>query len=704
MPDIRIDNAPHCPSLMIDGRRVLPVLYGLSDFPAARSNTAQAKRNIVHFAAASINLVSADTCLHLGWHKVSPFDTEAMRAEIAGVLDANPRARVLLRLHMNPPYWWLRDHPGECVVYRTPDGDNPGIDDGESDRLIRNDALHHLRVSLSSQIWLEEAGEKLALFCDELCGTREGDALLGIQVACGVNGEWHQWGTDVSTPMKNRFERLLREVYPTVEALRQAWHDPDVTFESANFRPETFRTGDDGYFRDPQNSQATMDAQRCIQQSVSEAILHFCRIVKAHLPGVLAGSFYGYYLGTGGNNMTISGHIDVKRLFLAKGVVDFLCGPLCYMENRKADAVPMQRALLESSRLHGMLWLTEMDQHPAGTEHIVGGDPARIDETVAVLRRNTFQPLLAGMGFWYYDHRLIPRFVPSDSRNPSAGSIYRKNGWWDSPNLMAEIAAIQKLAQDTLLATYRPAADVLLVYDTDSYYCRSKVVDAEYALHEAVARSGVAYDAIYADDLPQADLDRYRFVICVNAYRMTPERRDRFRDLLKEKTVLWLYAQGYCDGQTLAVANLAATVGMGIRKCADPDQIRSYTTCASMPEATIAIPEGHCDPLFAAYDDSAEILARYNTGEVAAARKGGDIWFAVPLITTQILRPLLQEAGTHRYGDAGDPILAGGGLVAINAAQPGQRTLTLKNGKQVTIDFPVTATAVLDAKTGERKL
>ncbi|MDD4140341.1 MAG: hypothetical protein PHX81_08955, partial [Eubacteriales bacterium] len=208
----------------------------------------------------------------------------------------------------------------------------------------------------------------------------------------------------------------------------------------------------------------------------------------------------------------------------------------------------------------------------------------------------------------------------------------------------------------------------------------------------------------YADDLPLADLDRYRFVIFVNAYRMTPERRNRFRELLKAKTVLWLYAQGYCDGQTLATVNLTATVGMGIRKCADPDRIRSYTTCDRLPEATVAIPEGHCNPLFAADDDGAEILARYNTGEVAAARKGSDIWFAVPLITTQILRPLLQEAGAHCYGDIGDPVLAGGGLVAINAAQPGTRTLTLKNGKQVTIDFPVTGTAVFDAETGERRL
>ena len=73
-------------------------------------------------------------------------------------------------------------------------------------------------------------------------------------------------------------------------------------------------------------------------------------------------------------------------LMRAKGTVDFLCGPMAYCENRDLDGVPMQRSLLESCRLNGILWLTEMDQHPFGTEKYVGGDPALLAENIAVLR------------------------------------------------------------------------------------------------------------------------------------------------------------------------------------------------------------------------------------------------------------------------------------------------------------------------------
>ncbi|MBQ6803611.1 MAG: hypothetical protein IJP04_03040, partial [Clostridia bacterium] len=118
------------PTLFVDGKKTAPVLYALSDFPAAAANTAYAQKNIAAFAKAGVNLVAADIGLHLGWRKTEPFDTDGLIAELSAVLDANPNARILLRLHMNPPYWWMRDHPEECIVYRTEKGDLPGIDNG----------------------------------------------------------------------------------------------------------------------------------------------------------------------------------------------------------------------------------------------------------------------------------------------------------------------------------------------------------------------------------------------------------------------------------------------------------------------------------------------------------------------------------------------------------------------------------------------
>ena len=59
-------------------------------------------------------------------------------------------------------------------------------DNGESDRLIRDDTSLHMRVSLASEKWLKEAGEMLEAFLNALKGTPEGDALFAVQIACKI--------------------------------------------------------------------------------------------------------------------------------------------------------------------------------------------------------------------------------------------------------------------------------------------------------------------------------------------------------------------------------------------------------------------------------------------------------------------------------------------------------------------------------------
>lgn len=253
--------------------------------------------------------------------------------------DAVKDAFVLVRLHINPPYWWLRDNPDECVVYRTKDRDINGTDDGEQDRLIRNDAEQMMRVSLASKKWINDACEKLSELLDKIKLWPEYDMLLGVQIAGGIYGEWHQWGTDVSKPMQDFFKKYLSHKYKTVDALRAAWQNNSVDFENAEFRPEMFRSGDDGLFRNPAVSQNTIDSQEAIMKSTTDAILRFCRVAKEKMPDKIVGTFYGYYFGVGGDKTTIGGHLMPELIYEASDVIDFMCGPFCYLKNRHADAV-----------------------------------------------------------------------------------------------------------------------------------------------------------------------------------------------------------------------------------------------------------------------------------------------------------------------------------------------------------------------------
>lgn len=696
MKQLYISNEKQKPTLHIDGKEVPPVLYALSDFPAARAGTAYAQKNIARFAEAGVNLVAVDVALHRGWKRVSPFDPQPLLSELYYALRANPNAKLFLRCHLNPPYWWLRDNPDECVIYRTEEGDKPGIDDGEYDRLIQDDFNAHMRVSLASKKWMREAGEKLELFLEALKRSPEGKSVAAVQVACGIYGEWHQWGIDVGKPMCERFRDFLRETYGTEDALREAWHQPTVTFDTADFRPEYFRPADDGCYRDPAKAQDTADAQRCVQLTTAEAILFFAKRVKKIVPDVLCGCFYGYYLGTGGVRMPTEGHLDIDMIFNARGTVDFLCGPFAYKANRISNGVPMQRALLESFRLHDMLWITEMDARPEGVEQFPSGDPSRMDETLAVLYKETLKPLLGGMGFWYYDHRVVPFLVQDGYEQSPSTSIYRKDGWWEREESMRTIEKIQRLAQRITAQQYCSAADVLLVYDTDSHYYRQNIVDVddgEYEFHEILCRMGVTFDCVYLKDLALCDLDRYRSVIFTDCNMVTPEKRAEVLSLLGDKNAIFLAGYGYCDGKTLSAENIVKATGICVEKADDAAQF-----VVNESGETAEVP-AELRPLMQITDPDAKPLARYENGTVAAAEKDGKTYVSLHTLPPTLAKSLLAKAGVHFWCDSGEPVSTGFGMAVLHCQKAGTRAFRFPSGNEVSVSTDGFDTKIFDIET-----
>lgn len=709
------------PALLINGERILPILYGLSDIPGSRPATVQAARNIASFGKAGVHLVVTDADLRLGWHKTTPFDPDPLLSAVAAVRDANPDAYVLLRLHVNPPYFFLRDHPEENVVYRTKEGDFEGIDDGEQERTIAHDGDRHMRAGIASRVFLDAAEEKLRLFLRALKKSPEGEAVFAVQIAYGVYGEWHQWGCDVSAPMQAAFRRHLTERYGTDEALRAAWGREDVSLATAPFHPEIFRPTEDGLFRDGALCRPIEDAQRTLMRTPAEAIARLCHAVKEEVPHMLAGSFFGYFLCGGGEHIVNLGHIGFPYLFDRKDDIDFLAGPFAYGRCRNADRMPVDRALLETMRLHGILWLSEMDQHPAGTEYAVGGDPARADETVAMLRRNVLRPLLAGMGCWYYDHRLVPLVLRGASSY--AASIYRKKGWWDTELCMREVTKLQEVAKKCLHS--KVISDVLVVYSLDTLYQMYTAPYPDEDLHDALGKSGALYDTVLLEDLNIAELSRYRAVVFANTYRIPVSRVSALREMLKDKTLLFLYAPAFTDGDRLSEENVTALTGFCVERCEPSDTAKA---CEALGGEAYVNPYGAPVPSFRitgtksgeaftpvayygarvgeyrTYPDATVMEYPSSLGAVCGARAGNAWYFSAPCLLPSLMREIFREAGAHLYTDSGEPLMGNDKLLLLHTVTGGERVLTLKNGKRVTYRLPPQTALVIDAQSGERLL
>ncbi len=687
--------------LYINGEKTAPVLYALSDIPASRSNTAQAQRNISNFARAGVNLVQVDTKLGLGWHKSTPVEFDGIQAEIAGALDANPDAGIMIRLHMNPPYWWIRDNPDECVLVNG----EPGVDDGEQDRLIRGDAENSLRASIASEKWLSEASELLAKLCRAICDTEEGKHVIAIQVAYGMFGEWHQWLNDTSAPMHRRFRRYLREKYDTVEALRASWGREDVDFDNAQMKPDWTQPASLGDYRDPADSMQIIDSQYTIQLTTVEAISRFCRVVKENWNRpVLAGTFYGYYVCVAEQSAPVRGHLLPEMMFSDKNV-DFLCGPFPYENNRKqVNGASMSRGVLESCRLNGKLWLTEMDQNPEGLDFFPHGDPERLDETIFQLRKCSFHPIYAGQGFWYYDHRVIPKLLADGVTNPMAGSIYRKVGWWDTPELMAEIEKIQAVMKEYTARPYKPSAEVLIVHNPKGRFYQKNFTEDEYQLHSSISFAGAAYDEIYLPDLEIADMERYKCIIFTNCVLLTDADRDMINRRCEGKTLLFTGAAGFIDGISASLENVEILTGMKVGVL-DREERSARSVWDRCEGTTVENSTHKISPQFyieSGYDT--ELLRYAESGKVACARRGNMFFAAFQRTSTDFMREILRESGVHIYCESGDSIQAGCGLVALNCYEGGERELTLKNGKTLNITLPRCTSAIFDSETGERVL
>ncbi|MBQ9481239.1 MAG: beta-galactosidase, partial [Clostridia bacterium] len=467
------------PMLFVDGKITPPLIYSLaSHCKPMRTATALSQRNIKYFAEAGIDLVEVEAILSNCWRKSGEFSEMPIYAEVAEVVRANPKAKVILRLHLQPPYWWLRDNPEElCELaeYKTTDNGEPYFVIGETDKLTYHE-------SFASKKWISDTSEKLALLCDRLKNSDMAEHIAGIHVGSGIYSEWHYYGfgghPDYSICMQRRFKEFLKEKYGTVDKLRAAWGNADVTFETAELPHFSRRFPEnDSYFRDPIKDRDVADNLECLQDAVADAVITFCKIVKKNWNEILTGAFYGYFFGVFGILATTGGHLSMKKICDNEKYIDFLCAPLCYYENRRVEGTFFPRGLLESERLNNILWLTEMDSAPfeigiwQNGKTVKDNSPDVKEKSSFALKRNILGNLTRGMGAWFFDHHTFD--------DPVKTSFLKDSGWWEDERYRKDIKNMREIYDRVYSLDYKDETDVLLVYDTEVYYEMTRAVFSE---------------------------------------------------------------------------------------------------------------------------------------------------------------------------------------------------------------------------------
>lgn len=687
------------PALWVDGQPRLPFMYALTHVVGGRWSWEELpSHNLGNACDAGIRLYQVDLWFEDIWLKDRKnLDIDLARRQLRGVLDACPDAGIVVRLHVNAPMWWNRANPDECVQFandtleKFPEGLPFNHEDG--------DIYRGLRASLASGKWRREAGRRVVEFCKKLARTREGRAVIGIHLSCGVYGEWHPWGfvrnePDVSPPMQAAFRKWLKNRYPSGQALQTAWSDTLVSFHSAA-APDTTarRCCGDGFFRNPAQEQRVIDFYKCQQEVIADDIEFFCRTVKENWPRkLITGVFYGYYHFSL-CRQAMAGHLEVERL-LASPWIDYFAGPTSYNKpSRESGGSGLQRSIVQSVLRHGKLWFDEVDNGYLQNKFesdFVRSRPLGDSAYLTVLQRSLWLPLMQGCGLWLYD------FGPR-----------RNTGWWDGEMYRQEFRrTLDFFSKDFQLKKPAPA-EVLAVWDTESFYhvenkatktCE-KGLDAAA---EDLQRCGIPTDHTFLFDLPQIDLRPYRVILFMVAWKLSPEQRRFIRDSVARegRTLIWNYLSGYSDGRHTGRANIEALSGISLAKVTPPDTIRWLAA-----DSTFTGVE-RIDPFFTIADSAAEplgFLARINVPVIGRKKMGTftSVYTGVPLHGAGVFRALLREAGCRVINERDDFTFEKNDLILLHFQEKNPVRLHLRNGYQLDLKVPAPATLLLHAERGE---
>jgi hypothetical protein len=642
-------------------------------------------------------------------------DMSITQKQLRGVLDVCPQAVLFIRFHVNAPKWWQKKHPEENTVYADRDP-KPDYDWGIQ-RIIEDDEETPVRSSLASKKWINEASSKLTTYLQALAALPESNSVAGIQVAGGVYGEWHYWGfienePDMSQPMQEYFRGWLRSRYKSDKNIREAWSDPTVSIDAAEIPTlEERRRTLSGLFRDPEKERNVIDYYEAQHTCVADNIIHFCRIVKEQWPRpIITGAFYGYYYAVFGREAA-GGHLELHRV-LKSPYVDYLSGPGTYYPDAVHPGEPYRsRSLLTSIRLHGKLWLDEMDQQPPLVPLKDTTFQTSVQKSIGTVNRNIIATFVQGAGLWFYD------FGPSGFNGGKRLVDHGTWGWWDEPSLMKNIEAVKEILDRLYEKPYKSIADVLLVHDTRSFYNTGSDRSSSYMGHwttnwvpPAIYKSGVVHDVIHVDDLDLINVDQYKVIVFVNTWSM----RDDLRSLIKNKIasndrhLVFLYAPGYSNEKVLDEKFVEEVTGMKLGRSNNQSTSIININSDILAGSPINVFNRKVDPLFFVEDADAKPLGLFQDNKVGFSRKAlkkSTSWYmSLPSADSAVWRYIFREAKAHIYSDKGDVIYGGSGLVAVHTNAGGDRVITLKNGIQKDISLPPYSTILLDSETGEQVL
>jgi len=552
------------------------------------------------FAANAINSAGFEYCKYpLIWQGIKKYDFAAYDKQVNDLLSANPSARFLCMIDLNTPYWLTRR--------------------------FALDSFADISHAASDKEWLRITTEWMLDFI-AYSEKKYGDKIDAYILSGGGTSEWYEYDRGRSSGVKNAAWRdwckknglSFGQDAPSESALKKAAHE-NVIYDPA---------------QEPEKSQYW----RFHNEVIADAILHFAQAARPKIAkGKELGVFFGYYL-VSDNKLVSFGHLDYERVF-ASPDLDFFISPGTY-DDRMIGGGSGPQLVHGTLVRYGKRYLHEIDHRTHCVPTSPGSDnkwKTQAEDNAGNKREAAFA-LINHASLWWFD---------------------MWGGWYQKEETRQLLGQLKKVSDTTVDDRSPSVAETLLIADPQSaYYVNEKMPHASAMarqFRDKLNRAGAPFDVYSFNDIPVIDLSRYKAVFFPATLLITPERAEILKKYIlnNNRTVVWVYAPGICDGKTL-----------------DPARVKRWTG------------------------------SEYRTAGPATVAMEG--WtsvysFEYKTMTAAAMREIMRRAGVHLYTDGENPVYANRRFLAIHFKEGGKRTIRLPGVCKRVVD-------VLNGKTVAEKV
>ena len=631
------------------------------------------------------------------------FDFEKFDAQIRNVLTGSPDAMMFVNIGMFAPQWWLKQNPDEAC-WQMDFNNNVTVTNG---------------VSYGSDKWTEESCEILREIVEHMKTQDYYSRVAGIRLPSGVTYEAFAIGSttssvivDYSPASMRYFKKYLKSKYGTEAALKEAWNDPDVTFDTVYFPSYEAMCGYDealqanntewGFLLNPETHQSVIDFRECNDHMIVDNIEAWASVVKDVTDGKLVvGAYYGYMSG-GAYAEYDTVHPAMHRL-LESDNVDWFCSPMNYREKVLGQA-PTVQSLYDAMRIYGKLAIAECDNRTVMGSAWAGsnwsnrsdavGHSYTIEETIKRDKREFVWNQMMGNGQWLYD---------------------MFGGWWSEEQLLDFTNDCADESEYAMYVERDLNDDLALIVDPRfvNYYRYNDATSVMVGQmtfkkqRQILARIGTSYDMFTIDALEDGLVSDARVYAFLLPYVLTDSQRAAIEKYCQtdNKICVFFYMSGVGDeDMNFSLENAEALHGFKLGKetvasygpieIVAPTQNGQSVDCPVTKGIKVGTQFGMTADIhkrisqewYVVPDEDTVVLGlNPESGRVGFAMKDMGDWTSVycssMMLSVDIWKNLLDMQDVHMYTDDTSTLVwTNGAYVGVHSALVGNKTITLPEG------------------------